>query len=77
MLFISKRQKYSHVNLMKDKNDNNIDNDDVIPYGEQLHATSSVLTYDGRTANFSPGESSSGRPWVSVHTADLLSHAPV
>ena len=50
---------------------------DVIPYGEQLHATSSVLTYDGRTANFSPGESSSGWPWVNVHTADLLSHAPV
>ena len=48
-----------------------------VHYGEQLDTTSSVLTYDNRTANLCPGGSSSGRPWMSVHTADLLSHSPV
>ena len=50
---------------------------EAIPYGELLHAPSVALTYDGRTANLCLDKSSSGLPWVSVHTADLLLHTKV
>ena len=30
-----------------------------------------------RTTNYSSVESSSGQPWVCIHAADLLSHAPI
>ena len=50
---------------------------EAIPYGELLHALSVALTYDGRTVNLCLDKSSSGLPWVSVHTADLLLHTKV
>ena len=62
----------SHVSPFIEKHYERQPQTEAIPYGELLHAPSATLTYDGHTANLCLDKSSSGLPWVSVHTADLL-----